>query len=143
MVATVHHPPARLRARRNGKGLRIVLTALVGREIPVTAQGLFIELRDQGHHLGLATVYRALHALRDDGRLHEFQVEDGVAFRACVSRSHHHLICVECGRVQEGQPTEMASWLHAIERDGFAVVACTVDVHGVCERCRDARPRTS
>lgn len=89
--------------------MRHVLAALAGRETPVTAQELFIELRDNGHSLGLATVYRALHVLRDDGRLHEFHVEDGIAFRACAPEPHHHLVCLQCGRVQENTPPPWAT----------------------------------
>jgi Fur family ferric uptake transcriptional regulator len=123
------------RARRDSKGLRRVLEAMTGREIPITAQALFIELRDRGDDVGLATVYRALHVLRDDGRLHEFHVADGTAFRACADQPHHHLICVQCGRVIEEQIASVSSWLTEVAHHGFSVQACTVEVFGVCDRC--------
>jgi Fur family ferric uptake transcriptional regulator len=141
VIVTVRPSAPPPRPRRASKGLGHVLEALAGREVPVTAQQLFIEMRDQGHALGLATVYRALHVLRDEGRLHEFHVEDGIAFRACASDPHHHLICVDCGRVQDEQLTAMASWLNAIECDDFTVETFTVELYGVCGRCRDVAQR--
>lgn len=119
--------------------MRHVLAALAGRETPVTAQELFIELRDNGHSLGLATVYRALHVLRDDGRLHEFHVEDGIAFRACAPEPHHHLVCLQCGRVQEEHTTTLGDWLDHVRHSGFAVQACTIEIYGTCRRCQPAQ----
>lgn len=114
--------------------------SLAGREVPVTAHELFIELRDGGHGLGLATVYRALHVLRDEGRLHEFHVEDGIAFRACAPEPHYHLVCVQCGRVEEDHTTTpLGDWLDHVEHGGFAVHACTVETYGTCRRCQPAQ----
>jgi Fur family ferric uptake transcriptional regulator len=127
------------RTRRDSKGLRRVLTAMVGREVPVTAQALFIELRDCGADLGLATVYRALHILRDEGRLHEFRLADGTGFRACAGEPHHHLICMQCGRVLEEQITAVTAWLGDVERRGFSVESCAVEVFGTCDRCQPHR----
>lgn len=126
------------RTRRDSKGLRRVLEAMTGREVPVTAQALFIELRDRGDDEGLATVYRALHVLRDKGRLHEFHVEDGTAFRACADDPHHHLICVRCGRVLEERIASMTTVLGKIEHHGFSVESCTIEVFGICDRCQPA-----
>ena len=105
----------------------------------MTAQGLFIELRAHGQRVGLATVYRALHLLHDQGRVHEFPVDDGVGFLACALRPHHHLVCSSCGRVQESLPAELTEWVAQVEQDGFTVTTCTIEVRGICSRCRQAQ----
>lgn len=112
-----------------------MLAALDGREIPATAQDLFVELREDGHGLGLATVYRALHVLREQELLHEFTGAEGTAFRACSREPHHHLVCRECGRVQEQRTVALSSWLAEVERAGFAVETCSIEIRGVCQRC--------
>jgi Fur family ferric uptake transcriptional regulator len=134
VASPASHRPRRT-PRRATRGTREVLEALDHREIPATAQDLFIELREHGHRIGLATVYRALHVLREQGLLHVFSARDGTAFRACSYEPHHHLVCLRCGRVQEEHVGDLASWLAEVERGGFRIDTCSVEVLGVCHRC--------
>jgi Fe2+ or Zn2+ uptake regulation protein len=129
-------------ARRSVPGMtprvQRVLALLTGRDRPTTAQDVHAELRAHGERTGLSTVYRALHVLCASGLLHEFQLEDGVAYRACTAEAHDHLICRGCGRIQEQRAAGLADWLAELARAGFRIEDCRLEVYGFCDRC--ARP---
>jgi Fur family ferric uptake transcriptional regulator len=126
--------------RRRAPRRDAVLAALTGRDIPITAQQLHAELHRQGERLGLATVYRTLHALVADGAVHVFRQpgrrhgED--AFRRCEPRHHHHFVCHLCGRVIELELPEIeASVARMVAQARFAVHDHRADLYGDCRDC--------
>ncbi len=85
------------------------------------------------------TVYRALDFLRDNGFVH--RIESLNAFVGCSAPDRDHrgqfLICRTCGRAAEipDSGIEAAISKSAAEA-GFKVLRPTVEVEGLCPRCR-------
>lgn len=105
---------------------------------PVTAQALHARLaRRREGAPGLATVYRTLQALAQEGLVRTFPAGDGeVAYRLCDPGHHHHLVCESCGAVVEIPACEVEDWAAQVaRRRGFTVTAHQADVYGLCERC--------
>jgi Fur family ferric uptake transcriptional regulator len=60
------------------------------------------ELRQRGSSIGIATVYRTLHALAESRDVDVTAVGDGVQlYRRCGSTEHHHLTCRHCPLCQD------------------------------------------
>lgn len=119
---------------------RRVLAALTGRDTPLTAHQLYVELREAGDRIGRTTVYRALHALTDAGLVHEFRgpgagSTDEARYRACSRVPHEHLVCAGCGTVRELHLTGLDGALAALREHGFLIADCHVEVHGLCPHC--------
>lgn len=117
---------------RNARG---VLALLRDREEPATAQQLHAELRAGEERTGLSTVYRALHALAEAGLVHEFRRAEDTAYRACAPDPHDHLVCAGCGRVQERHLAGLDHTLAELQREGFLIASCRIEVYGLCPRC--------
>lgn len=107
---------------------------LTGRDRPATAYDLYGELRHSHQHLGMATVYRALNALHEDGVIHEFRIGDQSAYLVCPPEPHEHLICRVCGRVQS-RHLDGARWELLARIAGFVVIDQRIELYGVCDRC--------
>jgi Fur family transcriptional regulator, ferric uptake regulator len=121
-----------------------VQEALAGRDDFVSAQTLHSELRGGGSPIGLATVYRALADLAEEGEADSLQSEGESLYRACASPGHHHhLICRSCGRTVEIEADDIEAWAAATAAaHGFRDPQHVVDVFGTCEACaaqQDAR----
>lgn len=104
-----------------------------------TAQNLHAHLRADGSTVGLATVYRNLAAMVDDGAVDMLRGDDGEArYRLCATTEHHHhLVCRECGRTQEVAAPAVETWAQAVaDAAGFDEVTHTVEVFGRCAGCR-------
>ena len=57
----------------------------------VSAQAVHQRLRETGERIGLATVYRTLGQMIEDGRLDTVRTADGESlYRYCESDDHHH-----------------------------------------------------
>ncbi|MDR3201953.1 MAG: transcriptional repressor [Bifidobacteriaceae bacterium] len=101
-----------------------------------TAQQIHLALRDSG--IGLATVYRALQALAEEGALDVLRTGSGeVAYRLCESTGHHHhLTCRGCGRTVEIAAAEVEAWAAQVAAaHGFTEIDHTVELAGLCSQC--------
>lgn len=131
MAATNHHT----------RGEQAVLDALDGRSQPLSAQEIFMELRESDRPVGLATVYRAITSLKDSGFLQQLDLEDNQAYyQLAVQSSHssHHLICTSCRRVQPLPSCPVSALEHQLsEKYDFKIERHVLDFYGVCAACRD------
>lgn len=111
-----------------------VRDALGQREDFVSAQELHAAMKASGSPIGLATVYRALADLAEEGDADSLQAEGESRYRACVSAGHHHhLICRACGRTVEIEADDIEQWAADVAaRNGFRDPQHVVDVFGTC-----------
>ena len=104
----------------------------------ISAQELFQVLRSRGSRVGLATVYRTLQALADDGRVDVLRSDGGESvYRRCAEPDHHHhLVCRSCGAAVEISRPAVEAWADEVARaHGYVDVTHTVELFGLCPRC--------
>jgi Fur family ferric uptake transcriptional regulator len=122
--------------KRNTKQREEVWQALERRPDFVSAQELHQALREQGSTIGLATVYRTLNALAEDGSADALTLEGENLYRACSPGHHHHLICRDCGTTTEIEATAVEAWAKTVASDhGYAEPQHIVDIFGTCPSC--------
>ena len=122
--------------RRETKQRSEVLASLGGGEA-LSAQELHDRLRHSGSKTGLATVYRTLRLLADDGVVDVLR-EDPVQlrYRLCSVEHHHHLVCESCGRVEEIPECDVSAWASRVaRRRGFRVRTHRAEILGLCGTC--------
>jgi Fur family ferric uptake transcriptional regulator len=113
-----------------------ILDALRASDRAVTAQELHGELEG----VGLATVYRNLQRLADDGTADTLRRDNGEqAFLICGNGHHHHLTCRVCGRVEEIRDCRLDDWARSVAAEHrFAEVEHQAELVGVCAGCSRA-----
>ncbi|MDR2220305.1 MAG: ferric iron uptake transcriptional regulator [Methylobacillus sp.] len=68
----------------------------------LTAEDIYKILLASGEDVGLATVYRVLTQFEQAGLLLRHHFEGGKSIFELKSEGHHdHIVCVQCGRVEE------------------------------------------
>jgi Fur family ferric uptake transcriptional regulator len=119
--------------QRKTEQRRAIFDALSRSDQALTAQELHVHLSD----VGLATVYRNLNRLAEEGEIDAIRRPNGeTAFRACGSGHHHHLICRECGKIVELHDCSISEWSSKIAgQHGFEKVEHQVELVGVCSGC--------
>jgi len=107
-----------------------------------SAQQLHGRLRTKGDGVGLATVYRTLQRLAEDGEVDVLRVADGEAmYRRCSTGHHHHLICRTCRKTVELDSLAVERWARSVaEENGFDDVEHVVEVYGTCRHCAQTGP---
>ncbi len=104
-----------------------------------SAQQLHARLRESGDGVGLATVYRTLQALAEDGALDVVRNVDGeVLYRRCSTGHHHHLTCRRCRRTVEVDSAAVERWAREVGNEhGFGDVEHVIEVFGTCRDCAE------
>jgi len=108
-----------------------------------SAQDIHAQLRAEGQPVGLATVYRHLQLLAENGVIDALQSGEGqILYRQCASDDHHHhLICRRCGASVEIEGPQVEQWATATAaRMGYADVTHTIEIFGLCPSCQPPSP---
>lgn len=123
--------------KRNTWQREAVRTALSEADGFISAQSLHGALRDAGTTIGLATVYRALTDLTDEGEADTLTQDGEALYRACTPDSHHHhLICRRCGATEEIEADPVETWARQVASEhGFTKAEHVVDIFGLCPAC--------
>ncbi|SEI95427.1 Fur family transcriptional regulator [Demequina mangrovi] len=107
-----------------------------------SAQQWHERLRAEGSTVGLATVYRGLQALADQGEVDAVVSESGeTLYRRCEAgeEHHHHLRCRVCGKAVEIDVPEFEDFAHRIAaQHSYVEISHTIELTGVCPDCAAA-----
>ncbi|MCF2586805.1 transcriptional repressor [Brevibacterium sp. UCMA 11752] len=114
----------------------VIRSALESEKRFVSAQQLHRTLEDQGHTVGLATVYRQLNALSESGHADSITIAEKQLFRACAQdEHHHHLVCENCGKAVEVEPPS-EDWITTTAHShGFEDTRHVFEIFGLCAEC--------
>lgn len=105
----------------------------------ISAQGLYVELRQANVPLGLATVYRSLEALKLAGIVQARVLGNGETLYSQSQSDRHHLTCLQCGTSFPLNETDCP--VHALEDNlrksaHFEIYYHTLEFFGLCSCCQ-------
>ena len=110
----------------------------------MTAEDVFKILLHEGSDIGLATVYRVLMQFEQAGILSRNHFESGKSvFELNEGQHHDHLVCLDCGHVEEFYDPQIEARQRAIAQErGFALQEHTLALYARCTRdaCPHHRP---
>ena len=102
----------------------------------ISAQDIYIELRSS-QNIGLATIYRALEALKLEGVVQVRTLASGESLYSLVQQDKHHLTCLQCGQsilIDECPVHELETQLHNFHK--FKIFYHTLEFFGLCHQCQ-------
>ena len=94
------------------------------------------------HAPDVATVYRTVTTLVEQGVLHALTLGGGVTTYGLATAPHHHAVCTKCATIIEVPARQLSSALeHAMAGSSFALSeAAGLTLHGLCPRCQEDKP---
>ena len=103
----------------------------------LSADDVFRILINSSQDIGLATVYRVLTQFEQAGILIRSNFESGKAIYELNEGHHHdHMVCIECGGVEEFVDPEIEKRQHKIAKNkGFLVKDHSLTLYGSCANC--------
>jgi Fur family ferric uptake transcriptional regulator len=106
------------------------------RQRHMSAEDVYRELLAENHDIGLATVYRVLTQFEQAGLLKRSNFESGKAVYELEEGTHHdHLVCLQCGRVEEFFDAEIERRQHKIaEEHGFTLQEHALSLYANCTK---------
>ena len=106
----------------------------------ISAQDIYVELRNRNQSMGLATVYRSLEALKLEGLVQVRTLANGEALYSLAQQDKHHLTCLQCGisiPFNECPVHDLETQLQATHK--FKIFYHTLEFFGLCNKCQIAQ----
>ena len=102
----------------------------------MSADDIYRLLMQEGLDIGLATVYRVLTQFEQAGLLQRHHFESGKAVFELNQGGHHdHLVCLQCGRVEEFYDGEIEKRQERIARErGFSIHEHSLSLYADCTK---------
>ena len=102
----------------------------------MTAEDVFRVLLDERSDIGLATVYRVLTQFEQAGLLLRSHFEGGKAVYELNEGQHHdHLLCLDCGRVEEFFDAEIEKRQQTVAKaKGFVIADHALSLYANCTK---------
>jgi Fur family transcriptional regulator, ferric uptake regulator len=124
--------------QRNTHQRRAILHALQSAPGPLTPQEVLERAQDDHQRLGLATVYRNLNALSEQGDIIAVHLPNDVPRYELAGRGHHHHFrCERCSKVFELEGSCPVAVLEGVTLPGgFRVQGHELTLYGICSSCQ-------
>ena len=102
----------------------------------MSAEDVFKALLLENSDVGLATVYRVLTQFEQTSILSRSQFEGGKSVYELNEGQHHdHIVCLDCGKVEEFYDPEIESRQQAVAKDkGFTITDHALSLYARCTK---------
>jgi Fur family ferric uptake transcriptional regulator len=126
-----------------GSGLKVTVPRLKvldlfqhSPERHLTAEDVYRRLLEEHSDIGLATVYRVLTQFEQAGLLLRHHFESGKAVFELKQGGHHdHIVCVECGHVEEFYDSEIERrQTEVAQARGFRIQDHSLHMYAECTK---------
>jgi Fur family transcriptional regulator, peroxide stress response regulator len=112
-----------------------IFRALHTSTVHPTAEDVYDHVRADMPTISLRTVYQTLNDLAAMGEIHATDLGTGSARFDPTTRPHHHLVCGDCGRVDDLAADFPGVVLPADNAFGFEATATEIVFRGRCREC--------
>jgi Fur family peroxide stress response transcriptional regulator len=114
--------------------------ALQSRDHP-SAQRIYDEVRKVHPTVSLATVYKTLQILREQGLIQELDLPESQARFDSYLEPHVNMVCLQCGNIQDFDDNAAREMVERVAaRAEFTRTGQRIDIYGICKTCQ-GRPR--
>lgn len=134
LIEALHERGYRITPQRE---MVIEIVAHSGRHM--TAEEVFEAVQERVHAVNIATVYRTLDLLVEEGLASRADLGgDRVVYATARHGPHVHLVCRHCGRVIDADAALFDPLFERVEAAyGFACSPHHFAIYGFCDACRD------
>jgi Fur family ferric uptake transcriptional regulator len=125
------------REQRNTRQRSAIRRSFEVSKRPLSAQQVLHAAKAEVRGLGIATVYRNIQCLLNDGWLTALEVPGaGTVYELAGKPHHHHFHCERCSHVFE--VSGCVPKIDHLARRGFFVTRHELVLYGLCSDCRGA-----
>ena len=124
--------------QRFSKNREAIISCLKGTKTHPTAEWVYAQLKPEYPSLSLATVYRNLTQLKDDGAIQSIGTVLGKERFDGDTSPHTHVVCTRCGRVVDlfdvPVPSDLSESVK--EKTCFDIFGADLKFYGECSECK-------
>lgn len=114
------------------KNARYILNIINGSDEHLTAEQIFLRLKEENAGVVLATVYNNLSSLYEQGFIRKVSVE-GFPDRYDRTERHDHFVCRCCGRLSD---IMLEDFTERIQKEaGIPILSYDLKINYICTEC--------
>ncbi len=122
---------------RQTKQRKAILNVLENAEIPITAEDIYLKLKEKCIDISLSTIYRNLEMLCKEGLVVKSYVMNEDKARFALPDKKNYLICEKCGKIVIIDNCPFDKFKEELkEVHGFDITGHSVEVYGICPDCK-------
>lgn len=123
---------------KNTKKLSTVLKIIKLSDTPITASDIFYNASKE-IKINLSTIYRILKRLEEENLITKTLRQDKKFYYELKHNYHKHfLICRICHDVEPVEHCPLENMMDKIkEQTGFEITAHTLEIEGICKKCKN------
>lgn len=125
------------------KQRKAIFSALQGDRSHPTADEIYQRVKKHVPHISLATVYRNLKLLAQEGLILEIPTPDGPSRFDPQTHQHYHFLCDHCERVYDVEIPVQTQLNRELTRQGYSVRSHETVFYGLCRSCHRTTARSS
>ena len=112
-----------------------ILKFLEGNTSHPSADEIFKAVKREYPTISFSTVYNTIDALKKRGEIMELTIDPAKRHYDPNTTPHHHVVCVECGRIGDVFDEEVDAKIEVPPLSGFRITGWHIDFSGVCSEC--------
>lgn len=101
-----------------------------------TAEQIHAQLIDDYTNMSFATVYNTLRSLKEVGLVREIRCGEGCTRFEALEKKHYHLICKNCGRIDDIVFDPVINIPELEGKSGFTLSDHNIELYGLCPECK-------
>ncbi len=123
---------------RNTPARRAIISLLKEATSPITAEDLFLLVKNFHGSINLSTIYRSLDLFTSKGILNKIVFNDGKARYELNRNDHrHHLICLGCNKTIPIDNCPLRLLENQMEKETeFSITGHNFEIYGYCSKCK-------
>ena len=123
--------------RRNTEQKRAIFETISGIGVHMSAEEVKAKLDEKDLGIGLATVYRNLNLLCEEGKIQKFTGKD-YSFFDGNPKPHDHLHCIHCGKVVDIETSYNDKLdVKAANDTNAKILYHSTTFEGICPKCME------
>lgn len=121
---------------KNSNKRNAILSVLESTTCHPSANWIYEKVKEQYPDVGIATVYRNLKILLEQGKVFLVEVGDGLDhYDANIHIPHDHIYCRECGAICDVKSIPIGSLVEGVSKE-VSVESYNLILFGKCKNCK-------
>jgi len=124
---------------RTSKNCEIILEIIKNSREPISAENIFLELKNQGKSVSLSTIYRALDTLtsRDIITKTHLLTDNTARYTLNKANHDHYFVCLECNKLINIGSCQLKTFMNSLqENNDFEITGHKFELYGYCAECK-------
>ena len=140
MTRDIDHDAIRLSGLKNTKSRLAILDVLEQSDQPISAEQVFLELKEKNITANISTVYRTLDALTEKNLATKLSITGDnrtlYEFNRMIHR--HYLICLGCKKIMAIDSCPLEDYEKSLAKEtNYLISGHRLDIYGYCPACRE------